>query len=518
MKLVLSPENNLLWLCLLAVAALATRLPHLIALANPSTDMLLTYAPTLAAARFEQCARAILHGTEAGNAFAFASPMYILLLVPVYASGLTDISIFIIQSLAGIVTAYAVFFLAFRLGSSRHIAFSASLLWIFYAPAALYEAALLPVSVLSLLIILWAHMETGMSKTVLTLILLGLTAGMITTLRPPFILLGGYSIIRRLVRRDLRSTILVTAGFAVPLLAVSAFHYHEDGVFSPFASSLGINLIQGHAEGASGYGPPIPEYGLIENTSENIHEVGVRVAAERGCFTESEANRFWLNEAITWILNNPSDELHLIGVKLGAFSGFLPFDSYFDLARDIESDSSLKHLILPRSVLMLLLFQGLFSWLFFSKKNWYVMLPFTTVFITTVVFFPCERYWVPAIPVSLALAASGTSILIRKINTDRWKSLTVIFLALLALLPGLLWPVPEIPEGMYFFNRGVKAFNMNNHVLALRLFEESIRLSPPRSTIAVQARVQSVNIAASLGMTERAREHLLVLQELGIAP
>jgi len=365
-------NGNLLWFGLLAITALTTRLPHLLSTINPSTELQLTYSPTLAAARFEECARAILSGSEAGSAFAFASPLYILLLVPLYAIGLTNAAVFAVQSLLGIASSFAIFFLSLKTGCTKLIAYLASAAWLFYAPAALYESALLPVALLSLLIIIWASIEYRNSKKVLLILILGLVVGMITGLRPPFIILGVYSTLNRLLRKQILNTLLLLLGFAIPLLAVSFYHQTEDGVFTPFASSLGINLVQGHSEGATGYGPPIAEYGLIESPSENIHEVGARIAAEHGFTSESEANSFWLDKALTWILSNPKGELHLIGAKLGAFLGYIPFDSYFDLQRDVESDRSMGHLVLPRSILMLIICFGVSSWLLFSRKHWYM--------------------------------------------------------------------------------------------------------------------------------------------------
>jgi len=68
---------------------------------------------------------------------------------------------------------------------------------------------------------------------------------------------------------------------------------------------------------------------------------------------------------------------------------------------------------------------------------------------------------------------------------------------------------------MYLFNRAVKAFNLGNYILALSLFEESADNSPSGSTVEVYARIQVINIAVSLGMTEKAQENYEILQEQG---
>jgi hypothetical protein len=50
----------------------------------------------------------------------------------------------------------------------------------------------------------------------------------------------------------------------------------------------------GHADGATGYGPPIPEQGLVESPGEDIHQAAARVAASRGYATPSAADGYWL--------------------------------------------------------------------------------------------------------------------------------------------------------------------------------------------------------------------------------
>lgn len=442
--------------------------------------------------------------------------MYILFLVPVYAAGLANWFVFIIQALFGISTAFLIFVLATRVGSAKPLAFITSASWLLYAPAALYESSLLPVSVLSLLICVWSLLEIEKPSRFLKLLSLGLVAGMIAGLRPPFILLGVFSILVRLYGKRLIPAVIVACGFGLPLLVISFYHLHEDGVFSPFASSLGVNLIQGHADGATGYGPPIPEYGLIESPSENIHEVGQRIAAEQGFTAESEANRFWLEKALTWIRSNPGKEIRLLGIKLGAFLGYRPFDSYFDLTRDVESDASLRHLIVPRFLLVLLTCFGTVSWLVFSRKHVHLVLPLLTVLITTLAFFACERYWIPALPVSLSLAAYGIAMFSKKYRSRTGTALLTALAVVLLMLPGAIWPVPEIPSGQYYFNRGVKAFNTGNNVLALSLFEESAANCPTGTTMEVHARIQAFNLAVHLGMRERAMVHEARLEELGV--
>ncbi len=67
-------KSNLPWLLAVIAAGAATRVPHLAALASPSHDLAVTYQPTLASTRFLECAREMLSGGVESDAFSFASP------------------------------------------------------------------------------------------------------------------------------------------------------------------------------------------------------------------------------------------------------------------------------------------------------------------------------------------------------------------------------------------------------------------------------------------------------------
>jgi len=506
-------KNNLIWLVIILVLGLLTRVPHLLSFISSSSETALTYFPTLAASRFEQCARALIDGTCSGDAFSYASPLYILLLVPLYALGVSNIIVFLLQTIMGIASAFFVYIISIKLKASRILAFSGAIIWLFYAPAAFYEMTLLPVTLLSLLISVWALQEIIPKDAKVNSFARGFISGLITGLRPPFILLGLFSLIRSIKRKQYSSSLFLLTGFILPLLVLCFYHSSQGGGFTPFASSTGLNLVLGHADGASGYGPPVAEYGLIENPTEDIHQVAARVAFENGANTPSEANSFWMQKATSWILSNPEKELKLVGAKLGAFFGYRPFDTYFDLERDIESDKSLKHLLLPRYLLIAFIAAGTIPFLIYNKENRILVLPVLIALAASLGFVHSERYWLPTVPVTLAVSVSGLQFFFKNLKTpERKKSITAIFLAIILMITGLLWPVPEIPEGQYLYNRAVKAYNMRNYILALTLFEESAEATPPGTTISVHARMEALRISQALNLQDRVLLHSQILQ------
>jgi hypothetical protein len=502
------------WIVILLLAGLVTRIPHILLFNSPSSETELIYFPTLGAARFEQCARALINGTVAEDAFAFASPVYILLLVPLYAVGITNTLIFILQTLMGIATVFLIYSISLKAGASKWLATAGAVLWTLYAPSAFYETTLLPIALLSLLISFWALNQFHSYSDGKTSLLTGFLSGIITGLRPPFILLGFVSLWQTLRNKRYLHAVLMLSGFLVPILILSIYHLSQGGEFTPFASSLGLNLVQGHAESATGYGPPIPEYGLIENPSENIHEVGARIAAENGYTSPSEADKFWLEKAVNWILNNPGDEFRLLGAKLGAFLGYKPFDEYFDLQRDIRNDTSLKHLILPRYILIAFIVTGIVPFLLFGNSIKTLAVPVLVSLITILAFCHSERYLLPVLPVTAAISGAGLQLLFHTIKNKHWKRASIAVLSAAALMiPGALWPVPDIPESVYFYNRAAKAYNMGNYPLALLLFEESASVSPRVTTVSINSRVEALRISRALGLEDRVQLHSRILQQ-----
>jgi len=498
--------KHLPWLLFLLTAGLATRVPH--ALVAGSYDNRVTYFPTIASTRFVECAREMTRGGVSSDAFSFASPLYIPFLAAFYSLSLGNGAVFLVQGATGVFSGFLVYVVAFRAGASRLFACLGALCFYFYAPAAFFELTLLPAGILAFLIGLWALLEQGAGGRWHSLFK-GFLVGVIAGLRPPFILIGFVSLFRG-VRKG--GTVPFLAGLAVPLLFLSFWHSGQGGGFSPFASATGLNLVLGHADGATGYGPPIVEHGLVETPGEDIHQAAARVAAVHGYDDPVAADRFWLKTAVSWMLANPGRELELLLVKLGGAFGHVPFDVYFDLQRDVASDPSLGHLFVPRFLLVAFLALGAGSLLFHRGACRFLLAPVAVSLLSSVVFVHSERFWIPALPAALAVSAAGLTLFLRGFR-HRWKTAVSVTILVLLLLPGILRPTPETPLGLYLYNRAVKVFHMGNMPLSLLLFEEAAEVSPRGTHTSVYARIMAVQIARSLSMEDRADAHALILRQ-----
>lgn len=505
------------WYLALILLGLATRVPHLVYLAGNSTESQLTYLPTIASSRFLECARAFFDTGLGGDAFSYASPFYVVVLALFFLAGAGEMAVFVFQSLAGILTGLLIFRISQTVPGQRTriTGSAAAAAWYLYAPAAFYETTLLPLSLICLLVCLWYLLEVRSTDGATSCpFLSGFICGALTGLRPPLLLLAPATLFRLLRERRFGGAAVFSAGLVLPLLVLSFYHHHQGGGFSPLASSTGINLVLGHAESCTGYGPHVVEYGLVEVPGEDIHQVSARIAADSGYTTPAGINRFWTGKALEWIRSNPAGEAELWGRKTGGLFGLRPFDTFFDLPRDISSDPSLRHLVLPRWVLSLLIaFGG--SFLLISKTGERLaLLPMGAVILSTLMFTHGERYWLPAVPLTLAVSVPAFVLFGKALFHLKSEALAALGLALLLMIPALIWPVPEAVEGSWLYNRGVKAYNAGMPVLALNLFDSAAEVSPEGSSIRAYSLMQAFQTASGLGMSGRAAEYSNALMEM----
>lgn len=474
----------------------------------------LYYWPVLAAARFETAAKALAAGSAGSGPFVYASPLYRFLILPFYAAGLERTGLFLLQSALGVCTALLLYRTARRIGVPAAASMAACFVWILYAPAVFFELTVLPVSMLTFLTLLfvWAGV-TGRIDTLPGALLAGLAVAVVTGLRPPMLLLGTWPLVHWLRRRSYRLLLAGSAAFLLPILFLSWQQCRAGGGFTPFPRATGLNLVLGHAEGVTGYGPPVESEGLVETSTEDIHQVAARVAAERGFTTPGEADSYWLSRALSWALGHPADEARLIMVKLGGFLGGRAFDTYYDMGRLGRFSAAIRAHIVPRLLLVALFLAGLVGFLRKgSGFRWLMMLPVAVSAASSLIFVHCERFSLPVIPEMLLVGISGLTVAFGGPGKPRAKSIVPLLLGLLLLVPGFVWPVPTVPEGMYVYSLGIRAFCMGDYELSLELFSRAGVLCPEGSVLWVESHRQAAAIAEALGDRELAAGHRRIIE------
>lgn len=497
--------------------ALATRISHYIGyLVGQRTE--LYYWPVLACRKFESAAMELLHGGPAGGPFTYASPLYRYFLLPFYAAGTGRTGLFVFQSLLGVLTAWMIFRLALRAGAGTRPALAGAAVWSLYAPAVFFELTVLPVALLTVLISFFTLIGTsGMGGKAAASS--GLAAGLISGLRPPFILLLGVPVWKWLRKREWRMLLISFAALLLPLLFLSYQHDRAGGGFYPFPRTAGTNLVLGHSSESSGYGPPIPSLGLVETGRGDIHDVAAQVAADLGYSTPKEADAYWMRTALSWMAENPLEELRLMAVKVGGFFGAGAFDTYYEMGRIRRFNPVFRwFFFVPRLLPVIIFLTGLVSFCVGGKNRAVILAPVAVALLSSVVFVHSERYFLPALPLMVAAGVSGLTVLFRRAGTAplRWAGAGT--LGLLLLLPSLIHPVPAVPEELFISSLAVRAYHMEDYNKALELFERAALLARRGSVVWVQGHSEAAGIARALGYTERAEQHEDILQEAGFLP
>ncbi|MFO8183446.1 MAG: hypothetical protein R6U39_04670 [Candidatus Aegiribacteria sp.] len=497
--------------------ALATRMAHYIGyLLGQRTE--LYYWPVLACRKFESAAAGILQGDPGAGPFTYASPLYRYFLLPFYAAEAGRTGLFVFQSLLGVLTAWMIFRLALRAGAGTGPALAGAAGWSLYAPAVFFELTILPVSLLTLLITGFTLLQTGRGANSIRSAGSGLIAGLISGLRPPFILLLGTPVWKYLRNREWRNLLILFPALLLPLLFLSYQHERAGGGFYPFPRTAGTNLVLGHSSQSSGYGPPIPSLGLVETGRGDIHEVAAEAAADLGYSTPAEADAYWMRTALSWIAENPLEELRLMAVKVGGFFGAGAFDTYYEMGRVRSFNPVFRLFFVPRFLLVMVFLAGLVSFCVGGKHRAAILAPVAVALLSTVVFVHSERYFLPALPLMAAAGVSGLTVLFRRAGTAplRWAAAGIT--GLLLMLPSLIYPVPRVPEEMFIGSLAVRAHHMEDYVTALELFERAALLARRGSVVWVQGHSEAAGIARALGNTERAEQHENILQEAGFLP
>lgn len=503
---------------LAALFALITRISHFIGfLAGQRTE--LYYWPVLACRKFESAAMELMRGGPAEGPFTYASPLYRFFLLPFYAAGTGRTGLFVFQSLLGVLTAWMIFRLALRAGAGTGPALAGAAVWSLYAPAVFFELTVLPVALLTVLISLFTLIGTSGMGGKTAAASLGLTAGLVSGLRPPFILMLGVPLWKWLRKWEWRKLLISLAALLLPLLFLSYQHEKAGGGFYPFPRTAGTNLVLGHSSESSGYGPPIPSLGLVETGRGDIHEVAARAAADLGYTTPREADAYWMRTALAWMAQNPLEELRLIAVKVGGFFGAGAFDTYYEMGRIRRFNPVFRSFFfVPRLLLVIIFLAGLVSFCVGGKNRAAILAPVAVALLSTVVFVHSERYFLPALPLMVAAGVSGLTVMFRKAGTAPLRRTAAGTLGLILLLPSLIYPVPEVPEELFIGSLAVRAYHMEDYDKALELFERAALLARQGSIVWVQGHSEAAVIARTLGYTERAEQHEDILQEAGFLP
>jgi Flp pilus assembly protein TadD/4-amino-4-deoxy-L-arabinose transferase-like glycosyltransferase len=265
------------------------------------------------------------------------------------------------------------------------------------------------------------------------------------------------------LRPRLAAALALAAGTALPILPATARNVMVAREWVLITSLGGENFYTGNSPVASGRYTPPP---FVRPDPQYEHEDFRREAARRAGrpLTRKEASRFWYQEGLRFIRENPGRYLRLLADKLEVF--FNDFErpdniSFYNFRRFCTILAGpLLHFawVAPAGLLGAAL----------SVRGWRALLPFHITFAAFVasalIFFTQSRYRVAAVPVLALFGAHAAAVLVREARARRWRT------------PA--WGIPALVLLTLFVTRdpgNTPLFEAQNHSLVAEMLLEAGR-------------------------------------------
>jgi tetratricopeptide (TPR) repeat protein len=450
--------------------------------------------PRLDALFHDQWALSIANGNLLGDTIYFRAPLYPFLLGLVYAVfGHDYVTVRIIQHLLGIMTAALAYLIGRRLFDIRTAVVAALLVSInpmlFY-----FESQLLFESLLVLLVLLWLFLllHANGRRSGLMWFAVGLSVGFMSITRPPFLpvamVVSVFAIWARKStpippRTKLQYIASVALGAVLVIAPVTIRNYVVGNELVLISSQGGVNFYIGNNPDADGISSSMPQ--RLGASWENRNETYYVEQHLGHTPTPSEESAFWYAKAFGFIRDQPLRFLQLLIKK-----GYL-FWSHLEIPNNLSFDSFKKYSLLLEYNPFAFWLIGPFAMfggflLIWNRGGQHRESDFVALFIAlyiaiTILFFVCDRYRAPVIPMLAILSAHGFISLLDTIRTKlATKSVLMsggVLLSALIVNSNLYTIETERPAREHF-TLGIIAFKESRLDAARKEFSRALDLEP----------------------------------------
>ncbi len=459
---------------LVLAAAFTIRIVHLLFVKGND----LVRIPIIDSAYYHLMASEISHGNFVGDSIFFMSPLYPYLMGLIYAIfGSTPLWIVVFQIGLSVGTVYQHYKFTNKL-INRRVAAIAALIAALYSPFIFYDSTLLTASLimfLSSLILNYSHDSLSKDDSG-ALWKLGLTIGLSALARPlvlifyPFLIFAHFQTKRKDWKKRSMTIVLATLVILIPLGIRNLIVGDE---FVMTSSSGGMNFYVGNNADATGLYWEAPFLSSYEpwNEEEEYRRHASELVEKQ--LSNREASRYWSNQSLDWMINNPADYLFLLIKKSFYFFNRAEFAnnvSYY-YGKKVSPVLSLNPigfwLICPLGLAGLILLWKHTGW----RKSKLLWLWLMAYYVGALAIFNASEYRLPVVLVLLIGASFTISSLIDRFRQAQLEpALRIIALSLLFF--------PLINFRTSFTRSGENArmdyFNYGNTLLKLDRPEESI--------------------------------------------
>lgn len=413
-----------------------TRLFFILTMRNQALSIITRY--TIDSFYYHNWALQIAQGNWIGKEVFFLGPFYAYFLAIIYKLGG---SIFTVQVIQSVLTSLGCVFLYLitRKISSHRNGVIASIIYILSGILIFYTGALLYVEVNIFFSLALAYLLLLIQDrfSVKLLMLTGIVMGLLTIIRPEFILLLLILIpyfIVKVKAKPVLQYILFTIFSLLVISIIPVRNYLISKDFVPFTAHSGVNFYYGNNPQTDGTWRPVyPLQQTHDITIEQLKYSSQRIDGQ--LVKPSVASNYWFKKGLGFIKENPIRYIKLLGRKFLLFiNGYeIPNNFYF---YQFKTDSVMLKISFVSFALIL---SCAIIGIAFSLKKWkdyYLIYSFIFVYlISSLVFYVLSRLRAPVMPFLIIFAILFINELWSKLKNGKFKQ-TLILIILAGLFYG----------------------------------------------------------------------------------
>jgi 4-amino-4-deoxy-L-arabinose transferase-like glycosyltransferase len=473
-----------IWAFAIFVLAFALRILHIAAIYKNSPFF--TVLPGDLGA-YDRWAREIIEHGWLGKDIFYQDPLYPYFLAFLYkVVGRDFLWIYVVQAFLGAITSLLLVVLGNRI-FSRPAGIFAGLLYALYGPAIYFDGLLLKVTLsaflFTLAIYLFLHEElenVGPSQ-----FFSGFFLGLACLTRANFILTLPVILVTLLVNRNNRINkkivmlILFLVGVVSALAPVIARNYMVGNDLVLTTAQAGQNFYIGHNPDANGtyiklnFVRPDPLHEQEDFKIEAEKRIGRKLSP-------SEVSRYWLQQGIEFIQNNPLEDFKLTGKKLLLFLNNYEIPDNHNFYFHQRYSKVLQILPISFGLLAPFFLLGFLGMLFERRAATSSLFFIQVVYIVSVIiFYVFSRYRMVALPIFCLSAGYGLSMLQDQFRRAQWQKLaaSLIILACGFGLANFKFIEPFDFSHSYT-DEGIAHEIKNEEQKALKSYQKALKINP----------------------------------------
>lgn len=421
-------KKKVLWPALIFALAFLLRILHIAAIQkhSPFFDIL---PGDLSA--YDRWAVRIVEQGWLGREIFYQDPLYPYFLALLYKIfGRDFFWVYLVQALLGASTATIIVLLGRRVLNAT-AGIIAGALFAMYGPAVYFDGLLLKVSLAAFLLTLSVYLllRRDLQENGAGLFFAGLFLGLACLVRANFLLVIPVFFVAAAADRQMLFgkriflALVVLGGVVSVLGPVAARNYYVGNEFVLTTAQAGPNFFIGHNPRANGtyVGLPFVRADATHEQDDFKQEAEKRMGRR---LAPAEVSRYWLNQGVEFIKNNPLADLMLTGRKLLLFLNFYEMPDNLNMYFQKRYSGVLQ--VLPTHFGMLAPFflLGLLGMLSERRLPALIVFSVQVVYIASVIiFYVLARYRMAAVPLFCLSAGYGLFMLQNQFRMAQWRRL-----------------------------------------------------------------------------------------------